>query len=489
MRYLILLIGMVFIPATAFAQRPASAFLPADHWAHAALRELEMRGAISTDFIDPGSRTTTVLTALDAFSSAASDEGLKESTRQRAAAYASLLRDEYGEDEAAERSAALRSGGEYENHEGRVFAGDGYYLEEDWTGARPRDPISAGSALLGVNARSGPIGFSADASVGAESRIRNLQVVGRILDAQLWAGRRASAYGPGTRGVVINSDVAFNGAGIGMVHPVRFPSFFRGQGRINLEGYVAQLDSVGLVDDPWFFAARLAYSPHPRFVVGINRGAVFGGEDNSPVTLTNIMRMMIGLYSGDASDFENQIISFDMRYRVPKIPVVAYYEWGMDDGAGAWVDVPGITAGATLPLEVGGAPVDLTVERTSFDPSCCGNPIWYRHGRFRGSWADDGVMIGNPLGGHGHETAIAVGFATRAAALRGRLRGYVRERGDENVFAPERAGGSSGAEVQVGARATDRIEVEALFSTEEGEQDWSETRLVVGARIRLLQRQ
>jgi hypothetical protein len=479
---------MLLLPSAVHGQRAASPFLPADHWAHGALRELEMRGALGTESLDPGSRTTTVGNAIASFARASSKEGGSESIRRRAAGYAERLRAEYGEDETSPRGFAVRGGGEYENHEGRVAAGDGYYHGEDWTGARPRADINTGNALLGLDARSGALAFNVEGKVGEESRITQVQAVARVRDAQIWAGRRASAYGPALEGIVINSRVAFDGAGLALVHPVRVPSFFRGQGRLNIEGSVAKLDSIGRFNNPWFLAARLAYSPHPRFVVGINRGAMFGG-DHSPVTVTKFARMLIGLYSGNASDFENQIIAFDMRYRVPGVPLVAYYEWGMDDGSGAWLDVPGITAGVTLPFEAGGAPIDITLERTNFNGMCCGNPIWYRHGRYRGSWADDGVMIGHSLGGHGRENEVAIGFATPNGALRVRVRGFMRERGDENVYAPERAGGSNGGDVELALHAMDRIEIEMKGGTEQGDLDWSETRFVIGARVRLVQRQ
>ncbi|MGQ0813378.1 MAG: capsule assembly Wzi family protein [Gemmatimonadota bacterium] len=471
-------------PQSARAQQGASAFLPAQHWAHDALRELDARNAIGPAFLDAGSHTTTVLNAVAAFERAVSDSTVSASIRARAGSYLALLRAEYGEAEQAHNAYALRSGPEYNYHDGRVGAGDGYE-EWDWTGAMPRPDVRAGNARLALAARGGALAFSADGTVGSDSELRELQAVARLWAVQLWAGRRSTRLGPASNGIVLGGAVAFNGAGLALAQPVRFPSFFRGLGKLNIEGFVARMDSVGRVNDPWFLGARLAYSPHPRFIVGINRGAIFGGENNASITPAKILRMLIGLYNGSASEFENQIISFDMRYRVPRVPLVLFYEWGMDDGAGAWKDVPGITAGITLPLEAGGAGLDFTVEHTKFAASCCGNPIWYRHGQFRGSWADDGVLIGHRLGGEGSETAGTVGIATPGGALRGQVRGYIRERGPENVFSPDRAGRSKGGALEIAYRATTALELELGANGEDG-NGWTETQFVLGAHLRLL---
>jgi hypothetical protein len=485
MKRAVVVCAMMLWPLTAQAQRAASPFLPAQHWVHAALRELEMRGAIASESFDAGARSVSVVHAIETFVRAASNPGVNEAVRQRAGSYGVLLRDEYGEDEAARNAWSVRGGAQLDYHDGRVAAGDGYY-PEDRTGARPRDDVQAGSARVGVDGRAAAFAFTADGLIGSDSRITQIQGVARLRAVQLWAGRRTLAFGPGTETIVINSDVAFDGAGLALVEPLEVPGFLRGH--FNVEGFVARLDQVGRVDNPWFLGARLAYAPHPRFTAALSRGAVFGGDNNSPVTLTNLVRMMIGLYSGDASDFENQIISFDMRYRVPGIPAVLYYEWGMDDGAGAWLDVPAIVAGVTVPIEIGSAPLDITVERASFEESCCGNPIWYRHHRFMGSWASDGVMIGHPLGGEGTEYAATLGAAAPSGSVRGRIRAFTRERGSENVFSLERAGRSKGAELNVVVRAATRLELEMNAGTEHGEGSWNETQLRVGGRVELMRR-
>ena len=482
----LLIFALMLLPATAEAQRMASPFLPAQHWVHAAFRELEIRRAIRTDAFDVATRTVSVLHAIETFDRVAANEKLRANVRSRAERYAALLREEYGEREKTSNGYAVRSGAEFDHHDGRVAAGDGYY-PEDRTGAQPRAGLNAPAARLGVDARTGKFAFTAEGTAGEHVRITELQAVARVWDSQFWAGRRANAYGVGTESITINSDVSFNGAGWALDRPMWFPSVIPGKGRMNLDGYIARLDRVGVVDNPWFLAARASYSPHPNLTGGITRGAVFGGDDNAPITFTNFVRMLVGMYSGDASNFENQVISWDMRYSIPRIPLVIYYEWGMDDGSGAWLDVPARLSGATLGLDVAGAPIDITFERTRFAPSCCGNPVWYRHHRFLGSWAIDGVTIGHPLGGEGIEHAGIVKFASPGSTVRGRVRGFTRERGAENVFSPERGGKSNGGELELAVRATPRIELELDASTEHGELGWTETRIFVGGRVRLMQ--
>jgi hypothetical protein len=226
MKQAVFICVLMLWPLAAQAQRAASPFLPADHWAHTALRELEMRGAVGSESFDVGSRSISVVQAIETFVRAASNPNVSEAVRQRAGSYGVLLRDEYSEDETARSVASARSGAQFDYHDGRVAAGDGYYVE-DRTGAQPRADVNAGSARLGVDARAAAFAFTADGTVGADSRITALQGIARVRAVQLWAGRRASAFGPGSETIVINSNVMFDGAGLALVHPLSVPTWIR----------------------------------------------------------------------------------------------------------------------------------------------------------------------------------------------------------------------------------------------------------------------
>jgi hypothetical protein len=479
------LVGLLCMPATARAQRSASIYLAPEHWAHEALRELNLRGLAGNNVFDGGSRSATVLRALRAFDAAADSAG-DTPAGQRAAGYAALLRAESGERETAATSHAAGVGGEYEAHDGRVAPGDGYE-PADREGAQPLPDVSEVRAVLSLQARAGAVAGGASVYAGTQhSGVRELQAVVRVRDLQMWVGRKASAYGNSTDGLLLSDNVSFDGGGVALANPVRARSPFKGQGRVNIEGFVSRLDEVGVVEKPWFFAGRFSYSPHARFTVGINRGAIFGGEGNAAVTGERLLRMLIGLYSGRAGGFENQIVSADMRYRLPlgtAAPLV-FLEWASEDGSGSFLKVPARRGGITMPFNVGSQAVDLTLERTHIDHQCCGNPIWYRHGQFQGSWAQDGKPIATVLGGHGSETALTVRAVSGGAGVRAQLRGFVRTRAEENIYAPEREGGSAGANAKLTVRLTRALEAHAAGWYEAGD-DWSERRVQVGAQWHL----
>src|SRR5690606_1243413 len=90
------------------------------------------------------------------------------------------------------------------------------------------------------------------------------------------------------------------------------------------------------------------------------------------------------------------------------------------------------------------------VEYTEFAASCCGNPEWYRHWSFPGSWATGDQPLGHPLGGHGSELLLLTETHLLDARLRLHGRFFVRERGIENLYVPGREGRSRGGSL-VGA--------------------------------------
>ena len=79
-----------------------------------------------------------------------------------------------------------------------------------------------------------------------------------------------------------------------------------------------------LATEPGLFGARLGVRPHPRITLGISRAAIFGGEGR-PLTLRKLAGLAVGVIRN--SDFENQILSFDARLRLPMV-----LEWGFWEG-------------------------------------------------------------------------------------------------------------------------------------------------------------
>jgi hypothetical protein len=212
---------------------------------------------------------------------------------------------------------------------------------------------------------------------------------------------------------------------------------------------------------------------------------MLGGAGNTPLTLRTFAYFLIGKHSGEQGEFDNQVVSVSVRYRPPTdaLPLSAYLEWGFDDSAGAWKDVPGIVAGVEAASLPGAPELGLGVSATWFAGTCCGNTMWYRNWSFRGGWADDGEALGHPLGGHGRELRAYGQLDAYRARLQVRPSLMFRSRGAENLLAPDREGGSWGGSLEmIGLAGPWQAYLRA--SGEVGETDWSEGSIEAGLRGR-----
>ena len=341
----------------------------------------------------------------------------------------------------------------------------------------------------------GRIGVAGRVQIGEDGEpvAREAYLAGRIRGVDLWAGRRAPAFG-GTRSgsIVLGGRAPLDGGGVALAGPRTLPSFLRHLGPVRFETHVARLEESGELRRPWFWAARGSVAPHPRLALALNRAAMFGGEGNAPMTVKNVALMLLGSRArelpGDLgrSFFANQIASLELRWRPPleRVPATVYLEWGLEDSAGAWWTVPGIVAGVQVAALPGAPGVSLGIERTHFAPECCENPPWYRHAAFTGGWADGGVPLGHPLGGEGDEWLLYGRADLLDARLRTGWRLFHRDRAGDNLFMPAREGTSLGGALEVLYRVGGRTDLtlDGFYERGRGGDGWSELRAFVGFR-------
>jgi hypothetical protein len=349
---------------------------------------------------------------------------------------------------------------------GQMLAGDGYFIDEDWTGARPLADISTPAAALNA---AGLLQEWLSWNVNAgwledDLRVQVATLAFRIGAFDAWAGRRhlhyGTAHGGGTvlgTGFHDNADMtqrsyaSFDGVGIYVREPFHFPWVLRYLGPIRIEVAGGKLARNGIVDDPFIVFGRLFGMPFTRRItLGINRGAIFGGEGND-ITAARLFGLLIGLHGGEHGEFENQIFSTIARFRPPlgSLGVELYAEVGMDDTAGAIEDTPGIIAGADIGFIPGLPAVSFAVEHAQFPHSCCGNPIWYRSVFYRGSWSDEGRLFTHPLAGHGKEWRAHASVDLPRSGVLLNVDAFMRRRGEENLLAPQRQGSSHGGSATV----------------------------------------
>lgn len=478
--------------AAPLAAQRAPIFLEADHWAREAVRRLDAAGAAPLAS-DPALAPLTLEDAYAIFAFAA-DSAPATRPGERAIAdlasgYLNLLR---AEADTLGLLAAARGRVGWVAAAGEALAGDGYYHGEDWEGARPVEDVAGPAAAVRAYGHVGDrVAWSLDGGWLADRpTLTGLTIALRAGPLDAWVGRRRLQYGLGRGGgTVLGSGVgepadlvrrtvaAFDGFGLHAGEPFHLPSHLRLLGPVRIEAVAGRLARSGHVRSPYIAFGRMSLSPVPRFMIGLNRGAIFGGEGN-PVTVGRLLGLLVGMHGGEGGEFENQVISILLRGRPPlgPIPLQLYLEWGMDDTAGAIRDMPAIVAGAEIAALPALPALGVGVEYTEFPRSCCGNPIWYRSIFFRGSWADEGRLFAHPVGGHGREWMLSLQFDAPGAGVLVRSEAFTRFRGSENLFAPGRAGRSHGGSVGVELRRESGLGLRVHGSLEHAD-GWSTRRI------------
>lgn len=506
-RLILIVLALVLVsggPTKASAQQTnvpsfPSALLPGDHWSFRAVRRLEALG-----LTDPGhSWGDMTMTRREAGSILDRAVALAERERPELLPVVRGYRDRFAE-EFPGTMAALRgetsSGARfldgsstlgYDDHRGGILVGSGYRNATTWSGPRPIGHESGAAGDISLGAALFPY-LAADVTAIAgpdDVEVATGYIMGGWRSAIIWFGRHIPAFGQSEHGgIVLSGTNSFDGGGLFLDDPIELPGPLRWLGPVRFSTFLSRMDE-NRYELPWIWGARGSFQPHPRLTLGANRAVIFGGKGNGAVNVRNITYIVIGKHAGNGSEFDNQVVSFDLRYRPPleSLPLAVYVEWGLEDSAGAWKDVPGVVAGVEVPALPGLPAVGLGVERASFAPSCCGNPIWYRHWSFTDGWADDGVLLGHPLGGHGREWLAYANADLFDSRLRLLTRVFTRDRGEENVYAPTREGESVGGMVRLEFRPMRHAEVVFQGATERGSEGsegrWRETRAYTGVRI------
>lgn len=472
---------------TAATPRPAPA-LPQDHWAVHAASRAEALGLV--DLYLPPQRSVSITVvgaalreaALRAPTEAPHLAGLTRGWRDR-------FTEEFSEwDSPAAGRPALLDGDlrvGYRSHSGSVAPASRLFTSRiDPTPLPDVDTPVLASTLTGT------AGSHLYASAEPVLRDDGLTVPRWTVGAGLGgvtvsAGAFHVGFGPGRGGgIVLSGAEPHTGIELRTDEPFRLPGFLAALGPVSLDAFLSRMDEPRHPGHPFFWGMRGAIRPHPRLTVALNRASIFGGDSISGrMTPLTVAQMLVGMLS---HDFENQVVAAEFRYRAPTesvLPVTLYLEWGADDAAGGWWDVPGRVFGAYVPALPGAPQLSLGGEYTLFAALCCGNPSWYTHGGQIGGWSGREHSLGHPLGGEGRELLLYGGADLVESRLRIDGRAFVRDRGTRgydvewhragNQFVPHRAGRATGLGIGLFWRAAPRVETR-ITATREAGRSWRE---------------
>ncbi|MBB4634484.1 capsule assembly Wzi family protein [Longimicrobium terrae] len=470
--------------------RGASPLVPQTHWAVRAARRADALGLIPGYLPAQGAVPRHALAqALERAAIAADGTRLQP----LAEGWLSRFYEEFGEYRRAVASPLALLGGRvqagYESEAGRLTPAISY---GPWRiDPKPVRELSAARVRAEGAVRLGGFGAAyaqgrADQDGAALPRWEAVAAAGSFSAS---VGRQAVGYGPGVGGaVVFYPNAPLTRLEVQTTRPLELPSVLRYAGPVSLHTFFSRMSDPGRhPDEAWLWGARVAFQPHARLTLAVNRGSVFGSE-RERISLSRLLRMTAGVIR--SSNFENQILSFDGRLRLPTerwLPVTLYAETGADDGAGALDEVPGTVAGVFIPALPGLPQVAVGGEYTRFSTVCCGHGPWYFNSSQTGNWARGSHPLGHPLGGEGDEALVYA----QADLLDGRLRldgrAFRRSRSNEsleqyggaNLFAPLRVGRSSGGSVDAALRIG-RVDLTAAWFRDAGD-GWRQRRLQAGA--------
>lgn len=350
------------------------------------------------------------------------------------------------------------------------------------TGARRRPDEVDGGLSLDLSARPiARVGLRVRPVVLArEVGVREWEISLAAGPARISAARTPAAFGLGEGGqVVLSGAEPLTRVEIGVPQPRRLPGWLGHAGPITFTTFLGRLSEERHPGSPWLWGASGSARPHPRVLLAIHRAAMIGGAaTDRPVTAAVLLKTLIGIHAGA----ENQVVSGELRVRLPTertLPLEAYCEWGAEDNAGALRDVPGFVCGGEIAAVPAVPSLSLGLERAYFAARCCGNPPWYRHSQFPGGWSGSERPLGHPLGGQGSEWLGYVRATPAHARLRLEARGFLRDRGAENLFVPGRGGRSHGGSATLLWRIARRGDLLLDARGERGE-GWSARRLEIG---------
>ena len=471
-------LGMALCVSSAAGQKPSvSPSLAADHWSVAALRRVET--GLATPARNVGASSLTHAEAIERFRLLGADTTRPEFAA-RAAVYLERLLEEFPLDQ-TNRMYGRNAAGGFHTADGIAGPGAGYIRGEDWTGARSLADVNTAYSAAQVAASVNPFAVQLSVRFDRDWSWDETHGLLRLGNVEFWGGRRAIRFGPSSNGFILSGNAQFNGGGLQLAHPVRLPGFLRHLGPFHVETFASRLEQNGLRKHPWFWGARFSIQPLQTLTLGVNRASIFAGEGQD-VSILNVLEMIAGGYGGKKGEFENQVVSADARLAIRgKQPLELYAEWAADDRSGMWQKAPAITVGAHAPMIAGWPAAFAAVEWSTMypRPDCC-NTYWYRNVFFRGSWSKDDVTLGHELGGHGTETSVRFGAESPSARFMTAGRFVIRERGEENLFSPEREGRSYGFEL-TGLLRFRRTQAEWSGEFEDGD-GWESHRLRLGLR-------
>ncbi len=464
------------------ASSAASPLLPPDHWAVESLDRLDALGLVPGWM--PAQKSVPVLAVAAALAAAEAEADARSpSLAAIVGRWRARLAEEWpgvvsGHPLLGVRAAAgVQSGDAVEDPTQAVHAGP--------SALRLVAPPDGAYALAGAGVRAGEH-VAAGATVRADRAGATLED-GDVVAAVGWlavaAGRARPAFALSRLGgVMLSGRAVLDRIELFTTRPVKLPGALGRAGSWTADTFVARLGPPRHAGAPLLWATSFRWRLDPRLTIGGQRGLIFGGEPWDGLPAWDATRVLLGAKNVAG----NNVLAASARWRMPTeavLPLTLDVDWGTDDDPFAAVKVPGLVAGVSTPM-LGTLPVALGVEYAFFGRFCCRAPYktgaWYGHHEYRGGWAARQAPLGDPLGGDGRALRISAS-ADGGSILRVASAVWVQDRFLGNLYAPQAAGRSVGAEVTTQLRLP-RTTIELRAGREQGSR-WETTQAALDATV------
>ncbi len=226
---------------------------------------------------------------------------------------------------------------------------------------------------------------------------------------EISVGRQALWWGQGRHGslVLTNNAKPLDMLRITNPSPIRLPWVLHYLGDFRFDVFWSELENQTVLgaderlrdSDIYFAGLRLDFKPLPWLELGASRTVMFGGKGRPAVDLADFLTILSGKNLSGGEDTSNQLAAIDARLRLPFLwGAQVYGELGGEDEAGAFISKHALLGGIYLPRIEPTGRLDLRLEYADLDFQGNG-PVWYRHGYYRSGYTHEGKIIGHAAGG------------------------------------------------------------------------------------------
>lgn len=194
--------------------------------------------------------------------------------------------------------------------------------------------------------------------------------------------------------------------------------------------YVGEMESERHVPRAKFAGMRIDWSTSKRLEIGMSRSWFVGGDGQN----NSFSHVYWDLYTeffkptsgvDTYSDFRNQQLVFDFRFKIPEIKLVLYGEYGREDHEFSWQDA-WYKRDRTQANILGMKQIDLlpgffwiveranTVQPSQYDDAVT---AWYQHYEYRSGWTYKGIGLGHHMGPDSSDEFYAVGYQSDSLSV------------------------------------------------------------------------